>query len=92
MPNSKSSSKNTPSRLMKRQLLEALQTRVTQIRETRKLSQTEAAKLLGITQPRLSSLVMGHAHLFSIESLSDLASKAGLTVKLTVVRARQAKG
>ncbi len=86
------SSKNTPSRLMKRQLLDALQTRVTQIRETRNLSQTEAAKLLGITQPRLSSLVMGHAHLFSIESLSDLAAKAGLTVKLTVVRARKAKG
>ncbi len=84
-------SKNTPSRQMKRQLLEALQTRVAQIREARKLSQTEAAKFLGVTQPRLSSLVMGHGHLFSIESLSDLAAKAGLTVKLTVVRARKGK-
>lgn len=85
-------SKNTPSRQMKRQLLEALQARVAQIREARKLSQTEAAKFLGVTQPRLSSLVMGHSHLFSIESLADLAAKAGLSVKLTVVRARQAKG
>ena len=75
-----------PSAQIKRQLMEALQARVAHMRTTRNLSQTETAHLLGITQPRLSSLVTGHAHLFSIESLADLSARAGLSVKVSIAR------
>jgi predicted XRE-type DNA-binding protein len=76
----------TPSKAMKRQLMEALQARVEYIRESKSLSQAEAAKLLGVTQPRLSSLVTGRLQLFSLEALVELATRAGLSVKMTVGR------
>ena len=81
-----SSIRITPSRQMKRQLMDALQSRVEYIRESKSLSQAEAADLLGVTQPRLSSLVTGRAQLFSLEALVELASRAGLSVKMTVAR------
>lgn len=81
-----SATRVTPSKAMKRQLMEALQARVEYIRESKSLSQAEAAKLLGVTQPRLSSLVTGRSQLFSLEALVELASRAGLSVKMTVAR------
>jgi predicted XRE-type DNA-binding protein len=81
-----SATRVTPSKAMKRQLMEALQARVEYIRESKSLSQAEAAKLLGVTQPRLSSLVTGRLQLFSLEALVELATRAGLSVKMTVGR------
>lgn len=81
-----SATRVTPSRAMKRQLMEALQSRVEYIRESKSLSQAQAAELLGVTQPRLSSLVTGRSQLFSLEALVELASRAGLSVKMTVAR------
>ena len=86
MPATRAAAKTPPSRNMKRQLMEALQARVEHIRETKALSQAEAATLLGVTQPRLSSLVTGRAQLFSLEALVELANRAGLSVKMTVAR------
>jgi len=37
--------------------------------EARKLTQGEAAKLMGVTQPRISDLVRGRIDLFSIDAL-----------------------
>lgn len=81
-----SATRVTPSKAMKRQLMEALQARVEYIRESKSISQAEAAKLLGVTQPRLSSLVTGRSQLFSLEALVELATRAGLSVKMTVAR------
>ena len=81
-----SATRVSPSKAMKRQLMEALQARVAYIRESKSLSQAEAAKLLGVTQPRLSSLVTGRSQLFSLEALVELASRSGLSVKMTVSR------
>ena len=81
-----SATRVTPSKAMKRMLMEALQARVEYIRESKSLSQAEAAKLLGVTQPRLSSLVTGRSQLFSLEALVELASRSGLSVKMTVGR------
>ena len=75
-----------PSRQMKRQLMEALQARDAQIRAAKSLSQAETARMLGVTQPRLSSLVTGRSQLFSLEALVELATRAGLSVKMTVAR------
>ncbi|MBK6729205.1 MAG: XRE family transcriptional regulator [Xanthomonadales bacterium] len=51
------------------------------------LTQAKAAALLGVTQPRISDLVRGKIHLFSIESLVDMAAAAGLQVRLRLVKA-----
>ena len=51
-----------------------------------KLTQARAAKLLGVTQPRVSDLMRGKIHLFSIDSLVNLLAAAGLRVNLTVKR------
>ena len=52
-----------------------------------KLTQARAAKLLGVTQPRVSDLVRGKIHLFSIDNLVVLLAAAGLRVDLKVKRA-----
>ena len=51
------------------------------------LSQTDAAKKLGITQPRLSDLFRHRIERFSLDALVNLAAKAGLTVQMRVKRA-----
>lgn len=55
--------------------------------EKRGLSQTEAAKLMDVTQPRISDLVRGKIDLFSIDMLINMASAAGLQVNLKVALA-----
>jgi predicted XRE-type DNA-binding protein len=54
--------------------------------EKRKLSQAAAAKLMGVTQPRISDLVRGKVDLFSIDMLITMASAAGLQVDLKIAR------
>lgn len=52
--------------------------------KARKSTQVEAARVLGITQPRMSDLMRGKINLFSLESLLDMAALAGLQPQLTV--------
>ena len=51
------------------------------------LSQTEAARKLGITQPRLSDLTRHRIERFSLDALVTLATKAGLNVRLAIRKA-----
>jgi predicted XRE-type DNA-binding protein len=48
------------------------------------LTQAEAAKRMGITQPRVSDLMRGKLHLFSIDTLIALLSRMGLRVDFKV--------
>ena len=50
------------------------------------MTQAEAAKRLGITQPRLNDLVRGRIDKFSLDALMNLAARAGLSVRVKVVR------
>ena len=50
--------------------------------ENRKLTQKSAARLFGVTQPRVSDLVRGKIGLFSIEGLVDMLTRAGIRVLL----------
>jgi predicted XRE-type DNA-binding protein len=50
----------------------------------RSMTQAEAARLLDITQPRVSDLMRGKIELFSIDTLVDLLGRAGASVKLRV--------
>ena len=51
------------------------------------LTQKQAAKLLRVTQPRVSDLMRGKIHLFSIDNLVVLLAAAGLRVDLKVKKA-----
>lgn len=47
-------------------------------------TQAEAARRLGITQPRLNDLLHGKINKFSLDTLLTLATRAGLKVKIDV--------
>jgi len=51
------------------------------------LSQVEAAKLLNVTQPRLSDLMRGKINLFTIDTLVNMATAAGLNIEIFVRKA-----
>jgi predicted XRE-type DNA-binding protein len=52
----------------------------------RQLTQAQAAKLLGVSQPRVNDLVRGRLHRFSIDALVDMLSRAGIRVRFTTER------
>jgi len=51
-----------------------------------KLTQVEAAKRLGVTQPRMNDLLRGRIDKFSLDALMILATGAGLTVEWRVAK------
>jgi predicted XRE-type DNA-binding protein len=51
------------------------------------MTQAEAAKALGMTQPRLNALLKGRIGLFSLDALVNIASRAGLNVRLVIRKA-----
>jgi predicted XRE-type DNA-binding protein len=57
--------------------------RLARLMEERGLTQAEAAKLFGVSQPRVSDLVRGKIDVFSIDALVVMLSKAGLQVTVT---------
>ena len=48
------------------------------------MSQAQAAKLFGVTQPRVSDLVRGKINLFGLDALVNMAIAAGLHVEMRV--------
>ena len=48
------------------------------------MSQVQAAKLLGVTQPRVSDLMRGKINLFGLDALVNMATAAGLHVEMRV--------
>ncbi len=48
------------------------------------LSQLEAAKLLGVTQPRISDLMRGKIKLFDVDTLVNMIGAAGLHVEMCI--------
>ena len=83
--------------------LKSLRMRINSVKSTRKItqamkmvaaaklrraqSQAEAARRLGITQPRLNDLLRGRITNFSLDTLINLATQAGLTVRLDIADA-----
>lgn len=62
------------------ELLMALQEWV----KTRDMTQAQASRLFGITQPRMSDLMRGKIGLFSLDALMDMATVAGLEPHVTI--------
>ncbi len=50
----------------------------------RGLKQAQAARILGVTQPRISDLLRGRIDLFSTDTLIDMLAHLGVKVKLVV--------
>jgi len=50
----------------------------------RGLKQADAAKMLGVTQPRVSDLIRGRLDLFSADTLIDMLARLGVRVKVAV--------
>ncbi len=48
------------------------------------MSQAEAAKLLGVTQPRVSDLMRGKINLFGLDALVNMAATAGLHIEMRI--------
>lgn len=48
------------------------------------ITQAEAAKRAGITQPRMNDLIKNHTHKFTLDALVNVAAQLGYTVKLTL--------
>jgi predicted XRE-type DNA-binding protein len=59
--------------------------------ESRRLKQAEAAKILRVTQPRVSDLLRGRIDLFSTDSLIDMLARLGVEVRLVVKTPRTKK-
>ena len=49
------------------------------------MSQTQAATLLGVTQPRISDLMRGKINLFGLDALVNMATAAGLHIEIRVL-------
>ena len=56
--------------------------------QERGLTQADAAGLFGVTQPRISDLVRGKLHLFSLDTLMDMAATAGMAPTVKVRKPR----
>ena len=48
----------------------------------RRMKQSEATKMLGVTQPRVSDLMRGRIELFSIDTLVNMLARLGIKVKI----------
>jgi predicted XRE-type DNA-binding protein len=61
-----------------------LMTIIRAIIEEEGLTQARAAKLLGVTQPRISDLVRGKIELFSIDALVNMVAATGRHVGISI--------
>jgi len=56
---------------------------------TRRYKQKDAAKLLRVTQPRISDLLRGRIELFSSDTLIDMLARLGAKVSFRVTPGRR---
>jgi len=61
---------------------------LTKLLDSRGLSQAEAARLLGVSQPRISDLMRGKIDKFSSDTLISMLAAAGAQVSVSVRRGR----
>jgi predicted XRE-type DNA-binding protein len=66
-----------------------LMIQLTKLIQARGLTQARAARLLGVTQPRVSDLVRGKIDRFSIDGLVEMLGHAGARVTFVVKQRRR---
>ena len=70
---------NTPQEAASMKARSSLMMELTTVIQERGMTQVEAAELFGVTQPRVSDLTRGKVNLFSLDTLMDMASTAGMS-------------
>jgi predicted XRE-type DNA-binding protein len=65
-----------------------LMLKVENLLNARGLTQAAAAKILGVSQPRVSDLLRGKIGLFSTDSLIDMLARLGVTVRVAFAASR----
>lgn len=78
---------DTPAQAENMRLRSGLMMALREFIEREGLSQARAAKLFGVTQPRVSDLVRGRIDLFALDSLVNMAAAAGMHVEIRVLEA-----
>jgi predicted XRE-type DNA-binding protein len=68
---------------LRSELMMALKNHLTRV----EMSQAQAARLFGVTQPRISDLMRGKINLFGLDALVNMAAAAGLHVEMRVLEA-----
>jgi predicted XRE-type DNA-binding protein len=63
-----------------------LMLRIEQVVKQSGFTQQQAAKQLGITQPRLNDLLKGRIDKFSLDALVNVATRAGLRVEIKIAK------
>ena len=66
----------------------ALMATVRQVIAGGEMTQAEAASLFNVTQPRISDLMRGKIDLFSIDTLVEMLSRAGVRIELKTTIAK----
>lgn len=78
---------DTPAQAENMRLRAALMTALKDHIAAEGYSQTRAAKLFGVTQPRISDLMRGRIDLFGLDTLVNMAATAGMHVELHLEKA-----
>jgi predicted XRE-type DNA-binding protein len=56
--------------------------------QERKITQSRAARIMGVSQPRISDLIRGKIGLFTIDTLVNMVTAAGLKVDVDITAGR----
>ena len=77
----------TPQEAENMKLRSSLMMALEQHIQSQSWTQAQAAKRLGVTQPRISDLLRGKINLFSLDMLVNMAVSAGLSIEMRVQEA-----
>jgi predicted XRE-type DNA-binding protein len=78
---------DTPAEAENMKLRSALMMALEEHIQSQGWTQTDAARRLGVTQPRVSDLLRGKIHLFGLDTLVNMVVAAGLRVEMHVGKA-----
>jgi len=82
---------DTPEEAENMKLRSALMMQIKDRIKSANLSQAQAAKLLGVTQPRVSDLMRGKINLFGLDALINMVVAMGLHIQVQVCERQRDK-
>lgn len=68
-----------------------LMIKIEKLLKARGLTQAEAAKVMRVSQPRVSDLLRGRLDLFSTDALIDMLARLGVSVRLAFASSKSRK-
>lgn len=78
---------DTPSDAENMKLRSVLMTALKNHLTRAEMSQAQAARLFGVTGPRISDLMRGKINLFGLDALVNMATAAGLHIEMRILEA-----